>query len=78
MAKRKGDIYIKSAEKAGCRIVQGNGDHVKVYPPCGGRPMVIPRDLKGNGTEYAIIKFLRALGITISIIIAVAWFITGG
>ena len=72
MAKNPGKYYINVAEKGGCRVEFGKGDHVKVYPPDGGRPMIMPVNLKGNGTEYAIRKWLRAtLGIVIALVIGV-------
>lgn len=76
MAKESDGIhYAKLAEKGGCRVKFGKGDHIKVYPPGGGRPMIMPRNLKGNGTEYAIIKWLRALGIMVSIALLLYFFL---
>ena len=74
MAKRKGKDLIDAAKKGGCRIEFGKGDHVKMFPPNGGRPMICPVNLKGNGTEYAIVKWLRALGILVTIG-TIIWFI---
>ena len=64
MARKSGEYYIGVAEKGGCRTEWGKGDHCKVYPPNGrGRPMIMPQNLKGNGTEYAIVKWLRSFGL---------------
>ena len=71
MAKRQGKYYIDAAEKGGCRTEWGRGDHCKIYPPNGGRPMICPANLKGNGTEYAIVKFLKAIGIVVALMIGI-------
>ena len=71
MAKRQGKFYVNVAVEHGCRAEWGKGDHVKVYPPGGGRPMVMPQNLKGNGTEYSIVKWLRALGIVVALMIGI-------
>lgn len=72
MAKRTGIYYVQQARRGGCRVENGKGDHYKVYPPNGGRPMVVPLNLKGNGTEWAIIKWLKALGILIGVLFFLA------
>lgn len=65
MAKRSGSYYIDKACEGGCTSKQGRGDHVKLYSPKGYEPsmMVVPVNLKGNGTEHAIRKWLLKFGI---------------
>lgn len=66
MAKKSGSYYLKQAEKNGCKIKNGKGDHFKIYSPDNSSMMVIPYNLKGNGTECAIRKwFLKFIGITV-------------
>jgi hypothetical protein len=72
MAKHNsGDFYIKEAKKAGLQIYNGRGDHVKIVAPAGRGYMIIPmkRELS-NGTEYAIRKWFKTLGIILSLIVA--------
>jgi hypothetical protein len=73
MAKKSGGYYISVAEKNGFRTEWGKGDHCKIYPPNGGRPMICPENLKGNGTEYAIRKFLIKFGV----VLCIAWALSG-
>jgi len=73
MAKRTGKYYIGLAEQGGCRVEFGKGDHVKMYPPNGGRPMICPVNLKGNGTEYAIVKWLKAVGVLATVLAILFW-----
>lgn len=75
MAKRTGTYYIQQARRGGCRVENGKGDHYKIYPPNGSRPMIVPQNLKGNGTEWAIIKWLKALGILLAVILALVQFV---
>ena len=70
MAKHTGDFYISKAEKAGCMVKFGKGDHVKVYAPDKSSMMVIPRHLNGNGTECAIRKWLLRFGIVLCLVVA--------
>lgn len=71
MAKQSGKFYINLAENSigksrVTKVENGRGDHVKVYGTNeeGKKVMgVIPVNLKGNGTEFSIIKFLRTLGV---------------
>lgn len=83
MAKRNGSYYIKAAENAGLKIKNGKGDHVKVYangslPANYRNPLPIPYDLKGNGTEHVIIKWLLAAGVVLTSIICAAGHLLGG
>lgn len=73
MAKKPGKYYINVAVEGGCRAEFGKGDHVKVYPPGGGRPMIMPVNLKGNGTEYAIVKWLKLIGLLVLVAGLVSW-----
>lgn len=70
MAKKSGAHYIGLAMDGGCPTRNGKGDHVVVKPPKGcelppGTPtqMVIPWNLKGNGTEATIVKWLKIVGV---------------
>ncbi len=70
MARRSGSYYISKAQKNGLRTANGKGDHVKVY----GRNhtmMVIPKNLKGNGTECSIIKWFLKLGIVVTLVLGI-------
>lgn len=74
MAKKPGKYYLRAAEKSGkITLRQGKGDHVKMYgiDPKTGRSemMICPENLKGNGTEAAIIKWLVRMGVALLIII---------
>lgn len=71
MAKNTSSYYIAKAVKGGCIAKFGRGDHIKIYPPQGGRPMIIPQNLKGDGTEHAIIKWLRNLGILVMLAVII-------
>lgn len=77
MAKKSGDYYIQVAEKNGCEVKCGKGDHYKVYSPEGydRSMMVVPRNLKGNGTENAIRKWLMKFGIVCALIFVFLVFI---
>jgi len=70
MSKKTSSYYLGVARKNGFRIVEG-GCHTKLYPPSGGRPMVLPRhrDLS-PGVEHAIIKFFLKMGIVIALMMA--------
>ncbi len=58
--------YVKAAQKAGLRVEMGRGDHCKVYGPTGQGFETIPlhRELS-NGTEHAIAKWFKAIGIVL-------------
>lgn len=73
MPNRSGKDYVKAAEKAGLKVKNGKGDHMKIYSPNGekvrGRSMmVVPmhREL-ANGTESAIRKWLTGLGVLVAL-----------
>lgn len=71
MAKKSGDYYIRQAERNGCEVKCGKGDHYKIYAPDHSSMMVVPRDLKGNGTEHSIIKWFAKLGIIVAFLLIV-------
>lgn len=74
MAKQRGEYYIRTAEKQGCRTAWGKGDHCKVYAPDNSSMISIPYNLKGNGTECAIIKWFKKVGLLLVLIFGAAWF----
>jgi hypothetical protein len=74
MAKRSGDYYISQAKANGLRVSNGKGDHFKVYGP-NRTMMVIPKHLKGNGTECSIIKWFARLGIVVVFVLGLANFL---
>lgn len=66
MAKRSSDYYLDKAKKHGLKVESG-GKHWKISgtdPQTGYKSMMtIPRDLKGNGTEFSIKKWLVRMGV---------------
>lgn len=70
MAKKSGSYYLSQAEKAGLTVKPGKGDHFKMYgtdPRTGNSDMMIcPLNLKGNGTECAIRKWLIRMGVVLA------------
>jgi len=62
--------YVKKAEENGLRVISGKGDHAKIVAPAGRGYMIIPlhRELS-NGTEYAIKKWFKSLGILLLLIV---------
>ena len=59
-----GLYYVKQAKKAGLSIENGKGSHAKVMAPAGRGYMIVPLHRKlSNGTEYAIKKWFKTLGI---------------
>lgn len=70
MAKKPGKFYIRRAEDEGFKVTYGKGDHVKVKAK-DGSSISIPYNLKGNGTEYAIRKWLLQRGVELGIIICI-------
>jgi hypothetical protein len=64
-----GKYYVKVAEKHGLEVSNGKSDHAKIIAPSGRGYMIIPlhRELS-NGTEYAIKKWFKALGIILTLI----------
>lgn len=72
MAKWSSAYYVKLAKRSGMQVTQG-AKHIKIstLSPDGIKStMMIPRDLKGNGTERAIIKWFLKMGIVIALILA--------
>ena len=74
MAKQRGDYYIRQAEKQGCQTVWGKGDHCKIYAPDHSSMMIVPLNLKGNGTEHAIIKWFKKVGLLLMILLGLSWY----
>jgi predicted RNA binding protein YcfA (HicA-like mRNA interferase family) len=73
----KGKVYIRACEKAGLRVENGHGDHVKVYGPVGRGYMTIPnqnRDL-ATGTDHNIRKWLRLAGVVLTLVLAAVIFL---
>jgi len=64
-----GKEIIKACEKADCRIVNGRGDHVKVYKD--GEMMVIPYREIGTGLMFKIVKWCVKMGIVLTIVFLV-------
>lgn len=66
MAKNSSRYYVDKAKKAGMDVEYGS-KHIKVSgvdPQTGNRTtMMIPHDLKGNGTEHTIVKWFVRMGI---------------
>ena len=73
MAKKPGKYYISAADKSPLVDVRaGRGDHVKFYskgplPDDMRNPIVCPYNLKGNGTEGYIRKWLLRVGVILII-----------
>ena len=70
MAKtHSGYQLVKLAERAGLRVQNGKGDHVKVFAPAGRGYMVVPlKNELATGTDHAICRWFRALGILVAAI----------
>jgi len=76
MAKHKGIQLIKAAESCPrITVKSGKGDHVKCY----GRndrgeftATVIPVNLKGDGTECKLLKWLAGFGVFVVFVVALA------
>lgn len=71
MSKHKsGAFYVELARKNGLRTAPGRGDHYKVFGPADRGYMTIPmhREL-ATGTECAIRRFFKTLGIVLSVIL---------
>ena len=75
MAKHSGDYYLKEAQKNNLTVKPGKGDHYKIYgmnPQTGQTEMMVcPRNLKGDGTEHSIVKFLVKMGVVLVILLVV-------
>ena len=70
-----GSYYVDEAKKHGLKVKPGKGDHIKITGmlPDGRRTMMpIPmhREL-ANGTECAIKKWFKALGIFLVLVVLV-------
>jgi hypothetical protein len=64
-----GSYYVKVAESNGLTIKPGKGDHVNIYAPAGRGYMTVPlkREL-ATGTECAVKKWFKALGILLTLV----------
>lgn len=72
---KPGKYYVKAAEKNGLRVENGKGSHVKVYGPAGRGFTVVPLHQElANGTECAVRKWFKALGIVVVIVLTFAVF----
>lgn len=59
-----GEYYVKLAQKHGLETKNGKGDHAKILAPAGRGYMIVPLHKElSNGTECAIKKWFRLLGI---------------
>ena len=71
MAKNNSSHYVKIAQNSGkIKVVEGS-KHIKLYgeDSSGNKSMMtVPRNLKGDGTECAIIKWLKRMGVILGII----------
>jgi predicted RNA binding protein YcfA (HicA-like mRNA interferase family) len=65
---RDGNYLIKEAKKAGLRVENGKGDHVKIYAPEGRGYMVVPSRQMGTGLAASVVKWLIAAGVTLAIV----------
>ena len=73
MAKRTSEYYRKAAAKSRLQITIGS-KHIKIsgYDQAGIKTtMMLPHELKGSGTECAIVKWFLRMGIVIAILLAV-------
>lgn len=69
MAKRTSEYYRKVAAKSGLQVSMGS-KHIKIsgYDQSGVKTtMMLPHELKGNGTEHAIVKWFLRMGIVITL-----------
>ena len=65
---KTGSFYVKVAKENGLRVENGRGDHVKVYGGAGRGYMVVPQHRElADGTECAIKKWFKALGILLAL-----------
>ena len=65
-----GSYYVNLAKKNGLRVEPGRGDHYKVFGSADRGYMTIPlhREL-ADGTECAIRKFFKTLGIVLAVLL---------
>lgn len=68
---KSGMYYVNLASKNGLDVQMGKGDHAKISGPAGRGYMIVPlkRELC-NGTEYAIRRWFKLLGI-LAIVVAI-------
>ena len=70
----QGRHLIKQAKKAGLRVENGKGDHVKIYGDAGRGYTVVPSRDIGKGLACSIVKWLIAAGVTTLSIAALCYF----
>ena len=73
MAKRTSEYYRKIAARSGLSVSMGS-KHIKIsgYDQAGVKTTVmLPHELKGNGTEHAIVNWFLRMGIVIALLIAI-------
>ena len=67
MAKRSTSFYLKKAADNGLLVSYGS-KHIKItgIDQAGQKStMMIPHELKGNGTEHAVVKWFLRMGIVL-------------
>lgn len=61
-----GREYVEAARKNGLEVKTGKGDHMNIYGPAGRGYMTVPMQKElAKGTDCAIRKWFRALGILV-------------
>lgn len=75
MAKaNSGAYYVHLAEKNGLTVKSGKGDHMVIYGPAGRGYMTVPMHKElATGTNCAIKKWFRMLGILALVTVLVLW-----
>ena len=67
-----GSHYVKVAEKHGLRVENGKGDHAKIIAPAGRGYMIVPLHKElSNGTEFAIKRWFKLLGIILTVVMMI-------
>jgi hypothetical protein len=74
---RSGRYLINQSSKAGLPVVQGKGDHVKVYNRSRTKSVSIPDRELGVGLAATIVKTLVSFGVVFSVVIAAIYAIIG-
>ncbi len=69
-----GAYYANLAAKNGLTVRRGKGDHVNIYGPAGRGYMTVPMHKElATGTNCAIKKWFKALGILSLVTVMVLW-----
>jgi hypothetical protein len=67
-----GEFYVKTANKKGCRVRMGKGDHVVVYSPDGREAMAVPLKKElATGTDHSIWKWFLKFGLVSVVALAI-------